>query len=199
MDSRIVDITGKRFGTLVVIEDDGTRDNRGGVKWLCRCDCGRMLYVEGENLRSGNSRSCGDFKSGHHTRQWNTSDRRTYFCYSDIKKRCSYPKHSSYRNYGGKGIKICERWKDSYENFLEDLGQKPEGMVLERIDKTKDYEPGNCRWSYNKQLHSKENRNNKDGKENGKWKILSKSSRLQRFLKLLRNTTKVWMRRGSSI
>lgn len=152
-----LDLVGKRFGRLTVIEDDGRRTPKGQVIWHCVCDCGNHTYVQTSYLTTGDTRSCGClFKetcrlpntirhgdaspSGEHTR--------IYESWHQMKKRCNNPKDHNYKNYGGRGISVCEGW-DRYENFRDwALGNGyNDELTLDRIDVDDNYEPSNCRWA----------------------------------------------------
>lgn len=148
-----IDMTGKVCGRLTVLKFLGTGSDQLS-RFSCRCECGKETIVTGKSLRSGNTRSCGCVR-GESTRTHGATSglkpTRTYRSWQDMKKRCYNPKHEKYSRYGGRGIIVCERWIDSFENFLADMGERPLGMTIDRWpNKDGNYEPGNCRWSTQK-------------------------------------------------
>jgi len=149
------DITGQRFGRLVALQDVASNPN--GIRiWECQCDCGNLARILVTSLRHGNTRSCGclrvdlggmnTYNHGH----CNGSLSPTYKSWLAMRRRCQDTKNRSYARYGGRGIKVCDCWK-KFENFLADMGERPKGKTIDRIDNDGDYTPRNCKWSTPKQ------------------------------------------------
>lgn len=146
---------GKVFDRLTVIESFITL--KGAKKWVVRCSCGTVKSVHSSNVIRGLTRSCGCLniqvstaKSMKHGSASGGKVSRTYETWRSMKKRCLNEAEPCFPNYGGRGITICDRWM-IFENFLEDMGERPEGLTIDRIDNEDGYNPSNCRWATKKQ------------------------------------------------
>ena len=143
--------TGKRFGRLLVLGlDEDTRCGKQLRKnYICRCDCGTIKTVAATALTSGSTRSCGCLHResiGSRRRTHGASGSPTYESWRGMRERVENPKNSHYKNYGGRGIKIDPSWCN-FETFLADMGERPDGTSLDRIDNDKGYSKANCRWA----------------------------------------------------
>lgn len=141
--SRFVDITGLRAGSLIAVEFVGGPYSQ----WLCKCDCGKMVHREAKILKKGKWCSCGcKFNTWNKTHGKRNS--KVYRAWRGVKSRCLNPLCASYDNYGARGITVCDRWLESFENFYADMGDPPSKRhSLDRINNDGNYEPGNCRWA----------------------------------------------------
>lgn len=154
---KFVDLTGRTYGRLTVVRlsENKTPDNK--YKYWCSCSCGKGGEVErtASLLRSGQSRSCGCLQSENAKLQANNNIgkgsqnehkyRTTYICWRNMKARCDDENHHAYRNYGGRGISYVKKWT-TFEGFLEDMGENPIGLTLNRVDVNSGYSKDNCEW-----------------------------------------------------
>lgn len=147
-----IDLTGQRFGEWEVIGFSHSIKRR--YFWDCRCSCGAEKKVVSLLLKQGKStrcRTCGS-KKGYRSREnyHGMSDHPNHALWLSMRQRCNNPNNADFPNYGGRGISVSERW-NWFPNFVEDMGERPEGMSLDREDNDGNYEPDNCRWATDKE------------------------------------------------
>lgn len=143
-----IDLKDKKFGRLIVQNEVG-RDKTGRILWKCKCDCGNIRNIRGTDLHKGRQKSCGCLrteKTIENSTIHNMSKTPTYRTWSNMVQRCNNHKNNSYYNYGGRGIKVCEKWLN-FIGFFEDMGLRPDGLTIERRDNELGYSKTNCYWA----------------------------------------------------
>ena len=143
------EVLGNRYGRLVVVGED-TPDKFKHRRVVCQCDCGSTKTVALSQLREHKTRSCGCLQSEAAARitfSHGQSHSPAYQSWASAVQRTSNPKNPLFPRYGGRGITMCERWRNSFQSFVDDMGSRPDGTSIDRIDNERGYEPGNCRWA----------------------------------------------------
>jgi hypothetical protein len=152
MHGNVIDISGRKFGRWIVVST-AFSNRRGVIMWNCQCDCGTSRIVSGNQLRRGMSRSCGCLKieelreiMKYRNLTHGLSCTPAYRSWTSMKTRCYDRKCRQFKDWGGRGIQVCARWF-KFENFLADMGKRPNGLTLHRINNDGHYMPSNCKWA----------------------------------------------------
>ncbi len=160
MATTMIDLSSKRFGRLIALRPASVVKHGEKTRWICKCDCGRTLETNGGSLRRGLTTSCGCFKREQtrklgklQTRHGHTKDNAMtpeYASWQSMRARCYVQHHKSFHLYGARGIQVCARWF-KFDNFLADMGKRPNGLTLERKNNNGHYMPSNCKWATRKE------------------------------------------------
>lgn len=174
------DLTGQRFGKVTVLSR-AANNKHGRAVWLCKCDCGNEKEIAAANLKSGRTTSCGCYSRGlkRKTGTHGMTNTRIFHEWQSMLQRCNNPNNQRYEDYGGRGIKVCDEWIDSFVSFCEwsmDNGYD-EALTLDREDVDGNYSPDNCRWVTNFEQQSNK-RNNRIIECNGEKHILNEWARI---------------------
>jgi hypothetical protein len=164
-----LELTGQRFGRWTVLREGERVPGSKLRRWLCRCDCGTEAIRYQGNLRDGKTtrcRRCSNVTHGHCAGRKKTPD---YTRWADMIARCYNPAYTQFKDYGGRGIRVCQRWRESFEAFLDDIGPAPSRMhTIGRVDNDGDYEPTNVAWQTRREQQNNTRRSRRfllDGKE----------------------------------
>lgn len=191
------DIAGQKFNRLTVIERYKDKSHQQGVKWICLCDCGNTKIISSYSICSGNTKSCGCFalevRKKIHLKHGHANKILEYSIWKGMKTRCYNKNAQAYKNYGGRGIKVCNEWNNSFLQFFQDMGKRPTPKhTIERINNNMGYSPNNCKWIHK----SKQNQNTR---YNHFIKIDNQIKHLAawlRYYKILPITYKTRVKRG---
>ena len=175
---RFLDLTGEKFGRLVILYYGGSRN--GKAQWVAHCECGNDKIVAAAGLRRGAITSCGcaqkEMMGARNRSHGKSKSNALYKIWLSMRGRCKNPRNKNYARYGGRGITVCDRW-DDFEQFLADMGDRPSPQhSIDRIDNNKGYSPENCRWA-TQEVQGNNKSNNKRLTVNGKTKTVMQWSR----------------------
>ncbi len=171
---KFIDLTGKKINNFTVLSR-APNDKSGGTRWNCLCECGKEFSNWAANISKNKVKSCGCWRkkmAGTYSITHGMSHTKEHKAWLHLRERCNNPKDPMYPNYGGRGIKVCKRWQNSFINFFNDVGLAPSKKhSIDRIDNNQDYKPGNCKWSTSFE-QARNRRNNRLFSFNGETKCL---------------------------
>ena len=154
---------GDRYGIMTILNEINKIKS---VRYFnCKCDCGTIKTIRIYDLINDKIKSCGCLKKTYAKKHGHTTNKQfssEYYSWMAMKQRCTNPNNKDYKDYGGRGIKVCDRWLNSFEKFFEDMGERPKGTTIERLNFNGNYEPINCEWATKEQ----QNRNRRNVKSN---------------------------------
>lgn len=171
---KILDLTGQKFGYLTVLQLSESKHKQQRAYWKCQCKCGNITDVASNDLRRGNIKSCGCKRRESHNVKHGMHDTRIYRIWTSMCKRCYNPNAKEFKNYGGRGIVMCDEWKNDFRNFCKwaiSSGYH-DSLTIERIDNNDNYSPENCKWTTSKE-QANNRRNTVYIEKNGVKKSLS--------------------------
>lgn len=189
------DMAGQRFGLITVVRR-AENDKYGNARWLCRCDCGKEFVTLGHSIRNGHTRSCGHLqrdKASEMLRTHQMSKTALYKSWAGMVQRCSNPNAKAYKDYGARGITVCDEWRD-FQKFYEWAvrnGYKP-GLTIERMDNNKGYEPSNCTYATRAEQNRNTTRTHRIETSDG----FITAAEAARIANLSRSTVAKWAREG---
>ena len=173
---KVIDLKGQRFGRLTVIESCGKASDRH-ILWLCKCDCGNERVISGNSLRSSLTKSCGCFNSDIVTKRnikHNGCGTRLYAIWKNMNTRCKNTNNPRFKDYGGRGIKICSEWKEFINFRIWAMSNEySKNLTIDRVNVNGNYEPLNCRWATYKEQNN--NKRNSRGKIEREVKIIGEN------------------------
>lgn len=195
-----LNIVGEKFNKLTVLAEFYERTKTGKVQFICLCECGNKIVTVGSKLVNGHTKSCNCLQkeavlnTGFSNRTHNKSKTRIYKIWSSMKARCYNPSYESFERYGGRGIIVCDRWKNNFEDFLIDMGYGEKGLSIDRINNDGNYEPNNCKWSTRLEQENNKSTNRHIFYFGQKYTV----SQLSRHLNLPYPTVHQWLRKDYS-
>ena len=170
--ARLKDMTGKTFGEWTVLKR-GPNTERGATRWICQCSkCEQLKLVRGSHLREGVSTKCKECHNRTFNLRHGQHQSKTYGVWEAMIQRCTNSKDKHFHNYGGRGITVCESWREDFLNFWSDMGDKPKDLTLDRIDNEQGYCLQNCKWRSRQEQQSNTRKSHRPGYVYGTWKLI---------------------------